>query len=514
MKYFRQLLFTLLLSVATLSSITSLVHGQQAQSSQWAMWGADLSNTHFNPSETIITPENVGKLVFKWAFAFPDTAVASSQPAVVDGVVYVGSWNGRVYAIDAKTGEQKWMFFTGVTGNIGVVRVGVTVTDSFVLFGDQKGRFYALNKENGTLAWINNKFETHPLAQITGSPVVYKDRVYVPMASREESAAADPNYTCCTFRGSLTALNLSDGSVAWRYFTVAEPEKSEDGKTLGPSGIGVWSTPAIDPDGSLIYITTGNNYTPPVSPTSDAIIAINLEDGTEKWVKQLVPNDWWNNGCDNSPKVNCDDSHGDDYDFSSSPMIVQTKTQKIVVGIQKNGSIVALNAADGDLVWTQYIGAAVAINWGTAWDGSHIYAGDASFSRNGRLYAIDPDKGKMAWKAPMPSCKPGKDVPLYKCWAGNMNSVSASPGLVWVAAMDGQIHAFDSQTGKALWSFNTARSYQTVNGVGGNGGSIAAAGVTVAEGQVFVTSGYSPWFTGMMEGNVLVAFGLPEQMTF
>jgi polyvinyl alcohol dehydrogenase (cytochrome) len=476
----------------------------------WPLWGYDLGNSRYNAEETTITPSNVGQLKLLWAFAFPDTMVASSQPTVEGDTVYVGSWNGNVYALDTKSGKPRWEFSTGLTGVRGIVRVGVAVTEKLVVFGDQLGRVFAVNKDNGSLAWIQNTFEKHPLAQITGSPVVYQDRVYVTMASREEAAGEDPTYPCCTFRGSLTAINLSDGSVAWRFFTVDEAKSSPATETpLGPSGVGVWSTPAIDPEAGLIYFTTGNAYTPPVPTTADAIVAVNLDDGTLRWTTQLTPNDFWNNGCDQTPSINCEGEPGEDYDFSSSAMLVDTSVGKLVVGIQKNGNLNALDRLTGKSVWQASVGAAVAINWGTTFDGKRIYTGDASFDRNGGVYALDAATGKITWQVEMPSCKPGPKVPEASCWSGNMNAVSSSPSLVWIAANDGQVHAFDAESGKVVWSYNTAHNVVGTNGVRGNGGSIAAAGITVAHGQVYVTSGYSPWTPSFIEGNVLFAFGFP-----
>ncbi|MEP7287378.1 MAG: PQQ-binding-like beta-propeller repeat protein [Chloroflexota bacterium] len=488
-----------------------------ANTADWPSWGYDLSNHRYNANETAITPATVGKLKVRWTFAFPDTMINSNQPTVIGDTVYVGSWNGNVYAIDMATGQQRWRFFTGITGKTGITRSAIVVAKDLVLFGDQLGRFFAVNKGNGTLAWIQQDFEKHPLAQITGSPVVYGDHVYVPMASREESAGKDPTYLCCTFRGSLTALNISDGSVAWRFYTVDEPQPStQKNVPLGPGGVGLWSTPAIDPDAGLIYLTTGNSYSPPVSPNSDAILAINLEDGKLRWSTQLTPADWFNEGCQQTPPVNCESEPGGDFDFSSSPLLISSTemTSKLVIGIQKNGTMSALNALTGKVIWQQMVGEPTAINWGATYDGYRIYTGDASFNRHGGVYALNPATGKIVWQSAMPSCIPGADQAKADCWSGNMNAAVSTPGLIWISAMDGQLHAFDSETGKALWSYDTAHSVQSTNGVAGHGGSIAADNATIASGQVYVMSGYAKWNEHFLEGNVLYAFWLPQPEEF
>src|SRR5258708_15355657 len=285
----KRLMITLTLACLTMALFMirrPSVNAESAIVADWPMWGYDLANHRYNAQEATITPAKVRHLVRRWAFVCRDPMISSSQPTVIGDTVYVGSWNGNEYALDVATGKQKWSFFTGITGRTGNIRVGVVVAHDLVLFGDQLGRFFALNKTNGSLAWIQQQIDTHPLAQITGSPVVYGDRVYVPMASREENAAQDPAYPCCTFRGSLTALNVADGSIAWRFYTMDPPQPQTQQpatiskKLSGPSGVGIWTTPAIDPDEGLIHLSTGNSYAPPTSSNSDAILALNLKDGT------------------------------------------------------------------------------------------------------------------------------------------------------------------------------------------------------------------------------------------
>src|SRR5260221_5964556 len=191
------------------------------------------------------------------------------------------------------------------------------------------------------------------------SAVIYGDHVYVPRASHEETESSDPAYPCCTFRGSLIALNIADGSIAWRFYTVDEPQltgTSAAGSRLsGPSGVGIWSTPAIDPDAGLIYITTGNSYSPPVSPYSDAILALDLKDGSLRWSKQVTPDDWSNSSCsDATPGPNCAGQPGQDLDFGASPTLFTIKTtngpRKLVTAEQKSGTLYTLDPLTGELI--------------------------------------------------------------------------------------------------------------------------------------------------------------------
>ena len=479
----------------------------------WPMWGHDLSNHRYNDGETILTAQNVGRLTLKWTFAFPNTYITSSQPTVIGDTVYVGGWNGYVYALDTHTGQQRWAFFTGITGKIAVVRVGVVVSHGLVLFGDQMGRFFAVNQNNGTLAWIQQDFEKHPLAQITGSPVVFGDRVYVPMSSREETASADATYRCCTFRGSLTALNIQDGSVAWRFYTVGEPQPlSSQGPYTGPSGVSIWSTPAIDPDAGLIYISTDNSYSPPVSLYSDSLLALNLSDGTPRWSTQLTPGDWNNKGCNQTPPVNCNGNPGQDVGFGEAPLLFTINTptgpRKLVAAQQKTGVLHVLDALTGSIVWEKTIGSPTTYAWGAAYDGQRLYVGDATYTKDGGVYAFDPATGAALWSTgPMP-CQPDRNQLLADCWSGFMDPPVVTPGLVWIGAMDGQMRALDSATGKILWTYNTNQIGLADNGVRGHGGSIGPAGVTVAGGQVYVLSGYNAWGPRLLSGNLMFVFGL------
>ncbi|HLY27508.1 MAG TPA: PQQ-binding-like beta-propeller repeat protein [Aggregatilineales bacterium] len=511
----------LILLLTPTAAIPALSDG--GSNADWPMWGYDLANHRYNPGEMMLTPANVGKLQRKWTFAFPNTGIASTTPTVVGDTVYVGSWNGHVYALDTTTGTQRWDFNTSMTGKGAAVRVGIVVAHDLVMFGDQAGRFYALNRATGVPAWLPQTLDNHPLAQITGSPVVYGDRVYVPMSSREESAAADFNYACCTFRGSLTALNISDGSVAWRFYTVDEPEPTEKSSTgiqhSAPSGAAIWSTPSIDPESGLIYLTTGNGYSNPAASNTDAILAISLADGTLRWSKQVTPGDWANDGCLlNPPGPNCAGTHGKDLDFGASPLLYMIQTangpHKIVAAEQKSGTLYALDALTGEQVWQRGVGLPTSYAWGMSYDGQRLYVSDNTFQVNGGVYALDPASGKVLWHSGPMQCTPGAKQIAAECWSGFMAAAISTPGLVWMGSMDGQVRALDSATGRILWHANTTGDIMGVNGQKGHGGSIGPSNVTVANGQLFVTSGYAAWTSRMLEGNVLVVYGLSQGQLF
>ena len=199
------------------------------------------------------------KLSLKWAFGFPDATSAWSQPTVAGGRLFVGSQNGTVYALDAKSGCIHWTFTakSGVRTAL-IVRPRDGADGYAVYFGDTGANVYALDAATGRAALVATVDE-HPLARITGSPTLYQDRLYVPVSSIEETAASQPGYECCTFRGSLErARRRRPARSLWRTFTVpraaGRSARTPPASTLwGPAGVGIWSAPTIDAKRDLVY---------------------------------------------------------------------------------------------------------------------------------------------------------------------------------------------------------------------------------------------------------------------
>jgi polyvinyl alcohol dehydrogenase (cytochrome) len=247
----------------------------------WNGFGGDARNTRF-ASATVagLSPAAVPRLKLKWAFGFPGVSASGSQVTVAGNRAYVGSRNGVVYALDAKSGCIVWAFeadagvrSTPVVGGTGAARA--------LYFGDANANAYSLDL-NGKLRW-KTKIDPHLDALITGAVAFTGNRVYVPAASLEEGTAAIPSYECCTFRGSVSALDAATGKVIWKTYTVPEPQKTTKtaaGTQLwGPSGGGVWSTPVVEPDRNRMYIAVGDNYSNPATATSDAIMALAMDTG-------------------------------------------------------------------------------------------------------------------------------------------------------------------------------------------------------------------------------------------
>lgn len=524
----------------TVSSMLALSGDLQSLTDSSASWGRDPLNSRFNPFARI-NRQNVNQLQLKWTFVFPDGVTsASSQPAVVGDTVYVGGWNAKVYALNRETGAIRWIYDTATfTGSIAgggtqlpiganAVRDAPAYSNGKLYFGDVVGNTYALNAHTGAFLWAR-KLDQHFTSRIVGSPIVFRNRVFIGLSSVESGYPIDPTYPCCTFRGKLVALDANTGAEAWHYYTVEQAQptgfNSIGTPQFGPAGAAVWSTPAIDPFTNTIYFGTGQNYSNPASSRSDSLIALNLNTGAERWVKQLKPNDTWNLSCNpeniglppgagpNCPTLNSNDK---DYDVQSPNIffaVIGNQLRKLIGVGQKSGVYHALDAATGAIVWQRQlsvggIGGLAGIQWGTSWDGERIYV--ATHDANpGTLFALNPSNGQVIWSKPNPAngCdgKPGRP----QCRLALPAATTTVPGVVFQGSWDGHLRAHDSRNGNILWQFDTYRSYLGVNGLTGQGGSINGAGAMVVGEMVFVNSGYSAFGPGTsLPGNVLLAFSL------
>ena len=495
----------------------------------WTSWGPGLANTRLQETkEAGLTAEDVPKLTPRWAFAFPDTTVLRSQPAVYRGRVFVGAQDGSVYSLDAATGCVHWT--TAVQAE---VRSGITVAEvagkPAVFFGDSAGYVYALDGDTGKQLWKLQP-EEHPASKVTATPVFYQGRLYVGVSSLEEALAVSPGYICCTFRGSESAVDAATGKVLWKRYMIAERAKAQRKTRLGasvygPSGVGVWNAATLDPDRDTLYVGTGDNYSDPPTAMSDAIVALRMSSGEILWSKQLTAKDSWNSSCYLEGKVNCPDSDGPDFDFAASPVLVSlTNGKRALLLGQKSGVTYAIDPdRRGQILWQARAGkggTVGGIEWGIASDGSNLYAAlsDVAFqvsrrpNSNDRQYELDPakgggmfafrvDNGERIWQTAPPGCADRRP-----CSPAQSAAVTAIPGAVFSGALDGHLRAYATTDGKIIWDYDTARDFQTVNGIAGKGGAIDVGGPIVANGMLFAVSGSAQ--RGNMPGNVLIAFGV------
>ena len=486
---------------------------------QWNGWGADLDNSRFQTAAAAgLTADQIPRLKLKWAFGYPDAYSAFAQPVVAGGRVFVGSALGMVYALDSASGCTYWSFDAG-SG----VRTAITIGPGNVAyFGDLRANAYALDAVTGKLLW-KTTVEDHPLARITGSPSLYQGKLYVPVASRSEWLAADSHYECCTFRGSLVALDAKTGKQLWKTYTISDRpkpvRKAKNGTQLwGPSGAGVWGSPTIDTRRDLVYIATGDNYSEPDTPMSDAVVALALDTGKIAWSRQITSGDVFNGGCGQRDTTNCPEKAGPDFDFGSA-VILRTLSngKRLLIAGQKSGVLHALDPdKQGQIVWQQKLGNGSilgGIQWGPAADPETAYAAisDIGFvpgadglqpdpKAGGGLYAVQLATGEKLWSAlPEPCHTP-------RCSPAQSAAITSIPGVVFSGSVDGHFRAYSSKDGKLIWDYDTVRDFETVNKIPARGGSLDGPGAAIAGGMLFVNSGYGYFFA--MPGNVLLAFGL------
>jgi polyvinyl alcohol dehydrogenase (cytochrome) len=509
---------------------------------QWNGWGRDLDNTRYQP-EPAIRANDVAKLALKWAYGYP-SGTEFGQPTAVDGRLFVTSSAGRVYSLDSITGCTYWTYdaSAGVRnaitiGELARARVAalprklkrtlahldVIKAPSAAFFGDDAGAVYAVDAQKGTLLW-KTQVDTHPLARIVGAPILYNDRLYVAVSSTEDSAAADPGYSCCTFRGSVVALDIATGRTIWKSYTVlqepAPTRKNNAGiQEFGPAGAAIFSSPTIDAKRNVLYVATGGSATGLVQSLTDAIVAFDLTEGRLRWVKQLVRPDAGTSA----------QSAASAAGFASSPVLrtLATGNQVLLAG-QKSGVVYGLDPDHGgDILWQTKIGdstgaagagsggasgivsavgppgvagSAGGVVWGSAADHRNLYVAISGLlaqpaNTSGSLTALDMTTGVARWHtaSPEPACSWGE----RNCSHAQSQAVTVMPGSAFSGSIDGHLRAYSTIDGKILWDFDTAKEFQTKNGIKASGGPLDHGGATIVNGTVYVNS-----------GNALLAFSV------
>jgi polyvinyl alcohol dehydrogenase (cytochrome) len=485
--------------------------GAKPAASKWSWngWSPDNQNTRFQPADAAgLDASNLKTLDLKWAFGFPTGTSAFGQPSIADGRVITGSNDGTVYALDAHSGCLYWRYQAKT-----LVRAAVVVGPGpRAYFGDLESNAYAVDANTGKLIW-QKKLDDQPFTRITGSPKLYDGKLYVPIASQEENAGSNPQYPCCKFRGNVVALDARTGAIVWRSYTTPEPGPTKVGSNgvqyYGPSGATVWSSPTIDLKRKLLYVATGNGYSDPDIKTADAVVAMDLATGKIHWAQQASPDMFnWDCGGRGRPTAgNCPANPGEDVDFGSSPILVHAGGRDLLIAGQKSGVVHAFDPdQNGKIVWQTRIGKGGKLGgilWGMAAAEGLVFAplSDMGSANPGGLFALDPAGGKIVWQTPPPTppCAGQRG-----CSAAQLAPPTAVPGLVFSASMDGHLRAYRISDGKIVWDFDAARDFPTVNGIKAHGGSFSGAGPTVADGMMFVNSGYAN--TGGMAGNILLAF--------
>ncbi len=272
-----------------------------------------------------------------------------------------------------------------------------------------------------------------------------------------------------------------------------------------------------------------------------------MNTGEQLWRYQALADDVWNAACLNDG-ANCPDNAGGDFDFGASVIIAQSSTGgELLLAGQKSGDVYALStdpgSADGELIWHRRISNAAVgpnlastttnggVHWGMALSGERLLvaASDPERNREGYIprpgiHSLNPATGEVQWELPVErgcyiadedkpliglqnvNAKKRDPADMYRCsfYYGLSAALTATDELVFSASLNGVVRAVDIESGEVLWTTETAKPFDTTNGVEGHGGSIDVSGQVLADGWLYVQSGYSMF--GQLPGNVLLAY--------
>ncbi|HVY88626.1 MAG TPA: PQQ-binding-like beta-propeller repeat protein [Hyphomonadaceae bacterium] len=486
-----------------------------AKGAAWNGWSPDVEGSRIAAGSTI-KAKDAPKLKVKWSFAYQGGRYG--QPTIFGNRVFVTSSSGIAYALDRNSGCVAWQF---------KVPAGIRVTPSVdknpkagsgyaVYFGDYQHNVYALDVASGAQLWKVN-VEPHPRAVLTGAPVLYKDHLYVPVSSWEETISSVAAYQCCTFSGSVAAIDTTTGHIDWQTHVMPEPKPSKTNaagtQMFGPAGGAIWSAPSIDAKRGLIYVTTGDSYTEVKEDSSDAVVAMDLKTGAIKWKHQMTEDDNFLTGCPpGRPSINCPTPTGPDFDFGATAILRHLSNGKdVLMAGQKSGQVYGVNPDDGSILWQTRFGKGSAlggVEWGMAADNERVYVAINQGGAPG-LYAVNIANGETVWQAL--AVTPAKcSFKSVRCGNGYSAPPSIVNGVVYAPNQDGHIRAFDAKTGSQLWDYDAgAQTFETVNGVKDqHGGNFDGSGIAFAGDMAFTMSGYNGASGSSGPNNVLLAFSV------
>ena len=491
-------------------------------------WGFGPPNTRFQ-RETGIDAANVASLELAWAFGLPDVAEGRSHPVVTSDTVFVAAVSGYVFALDTDTGCTRWRHAAGTPLRT-PLSLGRAGSRDALFFGDVSSTVHAVDALTGAPIW-KREVGLFDASTLTGGIAQHEGQLFVPVSAFGVALAQNPEYECCKSHGAVRALDAATGEIRWTTRMTPPAEKtyrSDVGTQMwGPSGAAVWTTPTVDAQRGRIYIGTGENTSTPATDLSDAIVALDMETGEIAWSFQATAGDAFNMACGFRKGPSCPKEDGPDFDFGATPVLTRLPDGRdILVAGQKSGVVHALDADDGTVLWQTRLSDGTAlggVHWGIAVSADRVVVpiADPEFPLPGYtprpgVHALDLATGEVAWThAAERGCAldgsprgAGEAWPECSFFYGFSAAASATEQLAFAASLDGTAYAFSLADGAILWSYDTVRPFETVNGVDAHGGAIDNPGIQIAGDMLFVQSGYALF--GQMPGNVLLAFRLPE----
>jgi polyvinyl alcohol dehydrogenase (cytochrome) len=519
-------------------------------------WGLGATNQRFVPDELAgINRGNVASLELAWSLAFPKVTDMRSQPAIIGDTMYFGDKTGKFYAIDRHTGciRAHKKLLSGIRSAITVATL--ENDKQLLVFADSMASIYALDPESLDTVW-QQEARIYETSVITGSISYHDGRLFVPLSSYEVAVSGSPAHICCKSHGGVVALEATSGERLWEWHGTADAtlqgHNAEGGELYGPSGVSVWSTPTIDATRNRLYIGTGENLSHPATDMSDAVVALDLDSGDLVWRFQATRDDVWNAACLNNG-ANCPENAGGDFDFGASVILATAPDgSDLLLAGQKSGDVFALNpqttSRDGEVVWHRRVSNAAigpnlaqtttngGVHWGMALSGERLLVAASDPERNRPEYipkpgmhALNLADGKILWRQSvqrgcfiaeedkpligLQNMRAGKKRGLedqYRCsfYYGLSAALVATSELAFSAGLDGKVRAYDVQSGEVLWQVETAKPFAASNGITGHGGAIDVSGQVLADGWLYVQSGYSMF--GQLPGNVLLAYRVSE----
>lgn len=465
------------------------------QPGAWLTYSGNYSAHRFSPL-TQLTPANVSNLRLKWAYQLGSGATFENSPVVVDGIMYVTESPSNVSALDLRTGRRLWHYERTIpkdlkTIGFGRTNRGVAVLDDIVYVGTLDAHLVALDAKSGAVRWDTQVADYKLGHCITGAPLALKDRIITGISGGEAG-----------IRGFLDAYDAKTGKRLWRFWTVPGPGEpghdswTEDSWKTG--GAPTWVTGSYDPDLNTIYWGTGNpgpdwndDSRPGLNLYSCSLLALDAATGKLRWYFQFTPHD----------------TH--DWDATEIPVLFETtirgQRRKVVAMANRNAFFYVLDRATGEflagapyakqtwakglddsgrpvvipglepsetgtLVWPSLQGAT---NWfSPSYNpglgmffvpvremGAYYFKSEAKYEPGalfagggertlpadenyGAIRALEATTGKTKWEFRLQS----------PSWAGVM---ATAGGLVFGGSAEGNFYALDAQTGKLVWEIQT-----------------------------------------------------------
>ena len=504
-------------------------------------WGFGDHNRRSIESGASISPDDVGNLKLAWSLSIPGATEMRSQPVAADGILFLGTSNGNVLAIDQDSGCIHWRFSANSAVRSSLNLDTTNDGKPTLFFADDLGTIYAVNASNGRLRWRTSQ-RWFPVSVISGSLSFHDNALYVPVSTFETALAGVDTYPCCRSHGGVAAIDATNGTLIWKYETTPHANKvgttSAGTDIWGPSGAAVWTTPAIDTKRGRLYIGTAQNMSAPATHNSDSVIALDMGTGEEAWVFQALAGDIWNVAC-HLGRANCPENAGPDFDFGGGITLTQDEYgHDVIVAGQKSGVVYALDPErSGAVIWEQRLSQGTSnggIHWGVATSGDTVWVtvADPPRQREGYvpkpgIHALDLANGKVRWSQPvnrncqldpasvprvglvaMQDGEPANPWPECSFYYGHSAAPLHANGVVYAGALDGKLRLLDAASGEVLRIIETNREYSSINDIDGHGGAIDLSGVAVDGDRLFVYSGYGMF--GQMPGNVLLAYELSK----